>query len=298
MCQGARIIVTEPSISSKDFLETLAKYHVSVLSGIPERLREIIREARSNNYPEVDLEKIIVTGTSFSKSLGTEICKFFGVKSFVSLYDMTETSGILSCTPVEQITMDNVGFPSASSKVKILDLNSGGSLGPHQKGEIVVQSRNLMKSYYNYPEDTRHVISNDGWFRTGDVGYYDENGRIYIVERLKQMIKCVGNVVTPAELEDILTSHEAVLEAAVVGIPSPKYGEAPTACVVVKESKKEVLESLERELKEVIAGQTSFHKHLYGGIVFMETLPKSDAGKILRQVLKSCIAARLVPYNG
>lgn len=297
MCQGAKIIVTEPSISSKDFLETLAKYHVSVLLGTPERLREIINEARSNNYPAVGLEKIIVAGTSIPKSLGTEIYEFFSVKSFISLYGMTETSGIVSCTPVGQISMDNVGFPSSGSKVKILDLNSGGSLGPHQRGEIVVQIKNLMKGYYNNPEDTREVLSNDGWFRTGDIGYYDENGHIYILERLKQMIKCMGNVVTPAELEDILTSHEAVLEAVVVGIPSPKYGEAPTACVVVSESKKEVLESLERELKELIAGQTSFHKHLYGGVFFMETLPKSDAGKILRQELKSSIAAKLVPYT-
>ncbi|EEC11857.1 acyl-CoA synthetase, putative, partial [Ixodes scapularis] len=169
ICQGARIIVTEPSISSKDFLETLAKYHVSVLLGIPERLREVINEARSNNYPAVGLKKIIVAGTSISKSFGTEIYEFFGVKSFVNLYGMTETTGIVSCTPVGQISMGNVGFPSAGSKVKILDFNSGGSLGPHQNGEIVVQSRNLMKSYYNHPEDTRDVLSNDGWFRTGDL---------------------------------------------------------------------------------------------------------------------------------
>ncbi|CAN7981891.1 unnamed protein product, partial [Ixodes pacificus] len=169
MCQGATIIVTEPSISSKNFLETLAKYHVSVLLGIPERLREIMNEARSNNYPAVGLEKIIIGGTSLSKSLGPEICKFFGLKSSVNLYGMTETTGIVSCTPVGQISMDNVGFPSAGSKVKILDLNSGGSLGPHLNGEIVVQNRNLMKSYYKHPEDTRDVLSNDGWFRTGEL---------------------------------------------------------------------------------------------------------------------------------
>ncbi|KAM7307384.1 4-coumarate--CoA ligase 1-like [Ixodes scapularis] len=148
-----------------------------------------------------------------------------------------------------------------------------------------------MKGYYGHPEETREVLSTDGWFRTGDIGYYDDDGHIYIIDRLKQMIKCMGNVVTPAELEDILTSHEAVVEAAVVGIPSSKYGEAPTACVVVSESKEWHLESLERELKELVAGQTSLHKHLYGGVVFMKSLPKSDSGKILRQELKSRIVA-------
>ncbi|KAM7306565.1 4-coumarate--CoA ligase 1-like, partial [Ixodes scapularis] len=135
----------------------------------------------------------------------------------------------------------------------IIDLSSGVSLGAYQKGEIVVQSKTLMKGYYGRPEATLEVLSRDGWLRTGDLGYYDSNGQIYIVDRIKQMIKCMGNIVTPAELEEILTTHEAVLEAAVVGIPSSKYGEAPVACVVVKESKGKCLESLEQELKELVA---------------------------------------------
>ncbi|KAG0423581.1 hypothetical protein HPB47_000648 [Ixodes persulcatus] len=87
----------------------------------------------------------------------------------------------------------------------------------------------------------------------GDLGYYDSNGQMYFVDRIKQMIKCMGNIVTPAELEEILTTHEAVLEAAVVGIPSSKYGEAPVAYVVVKESQEKSLDSLEQELKELVA---------------------------------------------
>ncbi|KAM7307151.1 putative acyl-CoA synthetase [Ixodes scapularis] len=146
-----------------------------------------------------------------------------------------------------------------------------------------------MKGYYGRPEATQEVLSSDGWLRTGDLGYYDSNGKIYFVDRIKQMIKCMGNIVTPAELEEILTTHEAVLEAAVVGIPSSKYGEAPVACVVVKETQEKRLDILEQELKELVAGQTSTFKHLYGGVVFMNSLPKSENGKILRQELKSRI---------
>ncbi|KAM7314153.1 luciferin 4-monooxygenase [Ixodes scapularis] len=189
-------------------------------------------------------------------------------------------------------TAPNILKITMPSTIKILDLFSGDSLGPYQKGELVVHSKTLMKGYYGRPEATLEVLSSDGWLRTGDLGYYDSNGQIYIVDRIKQMIKCMGNIVTPAELEEILTSHEAVLEAAVVGIPSSKYGEAPVACVVVKKTQERSLDSLEQELKELVAGQTSTHKHLYGGVVFMNSLPKSESGKILRQQLKSRLLSR------
>ncbi|KAM7298602.1 luciferin 4-monooxygenase [Ixodes scapularis] len=233
VCLGVRLIITEHSISCKDFLENLSTHQVSVIFATSELLRGIVNEARTNNHPAVGLKKIM-----------------------------------------------------------ILDLFSGDSLGPYQKGELVVHSKTLMKGYYGRPEATLEVLSSDGWLRTGDLGYYDSNGQIYIVDRIKQMIKCMGNIVTPAELEEILTSHEAVLEAAVVGLPSSKYGEAPVACVVVKETQERSLDSLEQELKELVAGQTSTHKHLYGGVVFMNSLPKSESGKILRQQLKSRLLSR------
>ncbi|CAN7981693.1 unnamed protein product [Ixodes pacificus] len=289
VCLGVTVIITEHSLTCKDFLETLSTHQVSVLSATSERLREIVNEARTNSHPAVGLKKIVVGGTMITASLGTELCEFFGVNSFVNSYGLTETFPLISCTPAGKICMDNVGVPCAGTKVRILDLFSGDSLGPYQKGEIVVQSKTLMKGYYGRPEATQEVLSSDGWLRTGDLGYYDSDGQIYLVDRIKQMIKCMGNVVTPAELEEILTTHEAVLEAAVVGIPSPKYGEAPVACVVVKESQEEGLDSLEQELKDLVAGQTSTFKHLYGGVVFMKSLPKSENGKILRQELKSRI---------
>lgn len=94
------------------------------------------------------------------------------------------------------------------------------------------------------------------------MGYYDEKGRIHIIDRLKQMIKCMGNVVTPAELEEILMTHEAVEEVVVLGVPSSKYGEAPAACVVIKDCFAKNLESLETELKELIAG-ISYDRNIY-----------------------------------
>ncbi|KAM7302560.1 4-coumarate--CoA ligase 1-like [Ixodes scapularis] len=180
---------------------------------------------------------------------------------------------------------------------QVLDKSSGGSLGPYHNGEIAVHARGVMKGYYGRPEATAEVLSTDGWFRTGDLGYYDAEGRIHVIERLKEMIKCMDNVVTPAELEEILTTHEAVAEAAVVGVPSSKYGEAPTACVVVKDGFEKNLESLATELRELIAGQAAVFKQLYGGVFFMKSLPKSDRGKILRQDLRTKVAHEIEKFK-
>ncbi|CAN7997489.1 unnamed protein product [Ixodes pacificus] len=161
-----------------------------------------------------------------------------------------------------------------------------------EHGEIWAQCSSVMKGYHGRPEATADVLIADGWFRTGDLGYHDDEGRLYIVDRLKQMIKCMDNQLAPAELEEILLSHDAVKEVSVVGIPSAKYGEAPAACVVLREEYREKHEAVEEELKRLIAGQTAVYKHLYGGVIFMDCLPKSDIGKILRQALKSEIEAR------
>ncbi|XP_042150224.1 4-coumarate--CoA ligase 1-like [Ixodes scapularis] len=173
---------------------------------------------------------------------------------------------------------------------QVMDITSGKSLGPYRNGEIPVHARGVMKGYFGRPEATAEVLSNDGWLRTGDLGCYDAKGLIHVIEKLKEMVKCMDNVVTPAELEEILNTHEAVAEAAVVGVPSSKYGEAPTACVAVKDGFEKNLKSLATELKELIAGQAAVFKQLYGGVLFMKSLSKSDSGKILREDLKTKVA--------
>ncbi|EEC19238.1 acyl-CoA synthetase, putative [Ixodes scapularis] len=118
VCLGATVIVTEPSLSCTDFLETLSTHQISVIFASSERLREILNEARTNNHPAVGLKKIIVGGTALAESLGTELCKFFGVNSFVNFYGLTEAFPLVSCTPPGKISMDNVGVPCAGTKVK------------------------------------------------------------------------------------------------------------------------------------------------------------------------------------
>ncbi|KAM7307354.1 4-coumarate--CoA ligase 1-like [Ixodes scapularis] len=290
MFSGAKIVITDPSISYKAFVQALRTHEVSFFIGIAGWMQNIVNEVRKNNDSVPRVKKIMIGGSVIPPTLPREIREIFDVESLLHGYGLTETFGLMCTSPVGQIAFENSAVPLAGVKIKVIDITSGDSLGPYRNGEIAVHAKGVMKGYYGRPEATAEVLSNDGWLRTGDLGYYDAEGRIHVIERLKQMIKCMDNVVTPAELEEILNTHEAVAEAAVVGVQSSKYGEAPTACVVVKDGFEEKLESLATELKELIAGQAAVFKQLYGGVFFMKSLPKSDSGKILREDLKKKVA--------
>lgn len=290
MLLGAKTVITDPLISYEDFLKTLKTFKVSIFIGLVGRMWNIFHKARKNNDIIPGVKRIMAGGSVITKLFATEIREIFNVESLINIYGMTETFGFVSSSPVGQITFDHSGVPVAGSKLKVTDLISGQSLGPYQNGEIEIHTPCIMKGYYGCPEATAEAVNSGGWYRTGDFGYYDTEGRIHVIERMKEMIKCMDNVVTPAELEEILLTHKAVAEATVVGVPNSKYGEAPTACVVLKDCFKENLESLATELKELIAGQAAVFKHLYGGVVFMEYLPKFDNGKVRRHELKTKVA--------
>ncbi|XP_054922320.1 uncharacterized protein [Dermacentor andersoni] len=165
--------------------------------------------------------------------------------------------------------------------LKIVDHVTGLPLGAGEVGEITFRGPHLMRRYHNKPEATAEVLDEDGWFRSGDAGYRDDTGKLHVVERLKDMIKCLDQQLAPAELEALLSQHPLVAEAAVVGIHHPDLGEAPTAFVVA-EGRVE-----EEELKQLVAEQAARHKHLHGGVVFVDHLPKTDTGKIMRRQLRS-----------
>ncbi|XP_040072836.1 4-coumarate--CoA ligase 1 [Ixodes scapularis] len=287
MFSGAKVVITDPLIPYKAFLQVLKTHEVSFFIGIAGWMQHIVNEVRKNNDSVPRVKQILIGGSVIPPKLLREVREIFDVESLLIGYGLTETFGLACTSPVGQIAFENSAVPLAGVKIKVMDITSGDSLGPYRNGEIAVHAKGVMKGYYGRPEATAEVLSNDGWLRTGDLGYYDAEGRVHVIERLKQMIKCMDNVVTPAELEEILNAHEAVAEAAVVGVPSSKYGEAPTACVVVKDGFEKNLESLATELKELIAGQAAVFKQLYGGVFFTKSLPKSDSGKILREDLKT-----------
>ncbi|CAN8006315.1 unnamed protein product, partial [Ixodes pacificus] len=126
---------------------------------------------------------------------------------------------------------------------QIVDIKSGKVLGPNEQGEALVKKPTSMRGYYGNPEATSQTITPDGWVRTGDICYYNEDGQFFFVERMNQLFRCKGMLVAPSSIEGVLLSHEGIADAAVIGVPHPKCLEAAMAFVVLKTSHSELTEA-------------------------------------------------------
>ena len=157
-------------------------------------------------------------------------------------------------------------------------------------GELWIKGPNVFKGYHNNPEGTRNALTDDGYFKTGDVGYQDADGNFYITDRIKELIKYKGFQVPPAELEGILASHDKISDVAVLGVYREDLAsEVPLAYVVPKEGTGS--KELEKEIVEWLGKKVANHKKLRGGVKFTDEIPKSVSGKILRRVLKDRLKA-------
>ena len=174
--------------------------------------------------------------------------------------------------------LGSVGPCAPNTECKVIDVATGDELGPGEHGEIWVRGPQMMKGYLNQPEATAATIDAEGWLHTGDIGYADEDGWFYIVDRLKELIKYKAYQVAPAELEAVLLAHPAVADAAVIPSPDDEAGEVPKAFVVLKS------EATAEELMAFVAARVAPYKKVRR-VEFVEQIPKSPSGKILRRVL-------------
>ncbi|CAO2206891.1 unnamed protein product [Urochloa humidicola] len=206
-------------------------------------------------------------------------------------YGMTEAGPVLSmCMAFAKeplpVKSGACGTVVRNAELKIIDPETGVSLHRNQPGEICIRGNQIMKGYLNNPEATAATIDAEGWLHTGDVGYVDDDDEIFIVDRLKELIKYKGFQVAPAELEAMLIAHPDIADAAVVPMKDDSCGEIPVAFVVRSDGS----EITEDEIKQYVAKQVVFYKRLHK-IFFVETIPKAPSGKILRKDLRAKLAA-------
>jgi long-chain acyl-CoA synthetase len=205
---------------------------------------------------------------------------------FGHLYGLTETTGVVTVLPPEDHDpagsprMRSCGKPLSNVQLKVVGPDDA-ELPSGQIGEIVVRSRQVMKGYWNIPEATASTVR-EGWLRTGDAGYLDSDGYLYIQDRVKDMIISGGENIYPAEVQSALFGHPAVADVAVIGIPDPRWGEAVKAIVVVKPGATASAAELIAFSRERIA-----HFKSPSSIDFVEALPRNASGKLLKRVLRA-----------
>ncbi|CAN8017101.1 unnamed protein product [Ixodes persulcatus] len=284
LVSGAKGIVSHGGIPADQFVNTINEFKITTLCAFPTAFQKLVMKLESMDVQMPSFKRLVMCGGRTTEALFERISRVFQLESMRNGYGLSEASGFTCITPPDAIQYHSIGQPLSNMQFKVLDSTTGEKLGPGKWGELVFRGPPVMTCYHNKPQATAEVLSSDGWISSGDLGYYDENGQFFIVERLKDMIKCMDQQVAPAEVENLLMGHEAVAEAAVVGIPHQDFGEAPTAFVVLKDGRRDSVS--EDTLKDIVASQSATYKHLHGGVFFVDAIPKTDTGKFLRRKLR------------
>jgi 4-coumarate--CoA ligase len=196
-------------------------------------------------------------------------------------YGMTELSPITHVCPVTANRPGSVGLAVPMTEHRCVDVETGKICAQGEVGEVTVRGPQIMSGYLDNPSATEAMITPDGWLHTGDLGYIDEDGYLFIVDRVKELIKVKGFQVAPAELEALIVAHPAVADVAVVGEPDDEASEIPVAHVVLAKDATLDLAGLQAFLKDKIASYKQIRR-----IEFREAIPKSASGKILRRLLR------------
>jgi long-chain acyl-CoA synthetase len=280
---GAEIIIVPNPRPIDNVMNIMQKERATLYPGVPAMYINIVNHKDIAKY---DL-KSIKACISGSAPLPMEIQEQFGAITggrLVEGFGMTEASPVTHCNPVfGKRVAGSIGLPVPDTEAKIIDLETGASLpfDGEAQGELCVRGPQVMKGYWNQPEETADTIDAEGWLHTGDICKVGTDGYFYVVDRKKDMINASGFKVLPRDVEEVLFMHPKVMEAVVAGIPNPKRGDDTVkAYVVVKPGENPTVE----ELKEFCKLHLAQYK-VPREIEFRSELPKTMVGKVLRRVL-------------
>lgn len=279
LSQGATI-VTVPRYDLDQFLRVMEQYKVTIAPLVPPLVLALSRAPQLDEHDLSALRLIHCGAATLADNVARACSTRLGCEIRYG-YGLTEVSPLshTSVSDPEKHLAGSVGYCLPNTECKIVDYTNGVELGPGQEGEIFVRGPQVMKGYAGNPEATAEMLRPEGWLRTGDIGYCDTEGRLFVVDRLKELIKTNGRQVAPAELESLLLSHPAIGDAAVIPSPDEKSGEVPKAFIVLKS------EVSAEEIVAFVAARVAPYKRIRR-VEFVEEIPKSPAGKILRRVLK------------
>ncbi len=263
----------------KKTLEVMQRDRVTFFCGVPTMYSYLLRYPNADRYDLSSLRRCISGGAA----MPVEVMKAFNAKYNVTIlegYGLSETSPVAAFNHMDRPPKPgSIGTPLWGTQMRVVD-EQGAALPPGNVGEIAIRGHNVMKGYFNHPEATAEVL-HDGWFRTGDLAYMDEDGYFFIVDRAKDMIIRAGMNIYPREVEEVLYGHPAVAEAAVFGVEHATQGERVKACIVLKDEhtadEHEIIQYCKERLADYKVPRI---------VEFCAALPKTATGKILKRELR------------
>ncbi|KAJ7527569.1 hypothetical protein O6H91_16G061100 [Diphasiastrum complanatum] len=289
--RGSTLLIM-PRFEIVGLLEICQKYRVTVAPFVPPIVLAIAKSPLVSSYDLSSVRLVLSGAAPLGKDLEDAFKEKLPQAALGQGFGMTEAGPVLAMSlafgrhpNLSSIKPGSCGTVVRNSEVKVVDPETGESLSYNQPGEFCIRGAQVMKGYLNDPESTALTVDKEGWLHTGDVGYIDEDDEVFIVDRVKEIIKYKGFQVPPAELEALLVSHPAIADAAVVPKMDETAGEVPVAFVVRAQGS--VITN--QEIKDFVANQVVFYKRLHS-VIFTDSIPKSPSGKILRKDLRSILA--------
>jgi acyl-CoA synthetase (AMP-forming)/AMP-acid ligase II len=260
-------------------LDLIQKHKITNLFAVPPALLALANFPDTAKYDTSSLTMIMSGAAPLPPEVARQAAKALDT-TVLQGYGMTETAPVTNVNPITRIKDATVGPPVADTIEKVVSLDDGKELGPGEVGELMAFGPQVMKGYWNAPEATAETLPGEGWISTGDIVSVDEDGYVTILDRKKEMIKYKGYQIAPAELEALLLEHPAVMDSAVIPKRDAESGEIPKAFVLLRQGQEASTDDLMRFVEERVAPYKKVRE-----IEFVEAIPKTPSGKILRREL-------------
>jgi 4-coumarate--CoA ligase len=284
-------VITLPRFDLEQFLRAHQDYRITRSFVAPPIVLALARHTLVDSFDLSHLRLVNSGAAPLKAELAAECSKRLGC-DVIQGYGMTELSPVSHLTPPGWFRPGSVGITAPNTQTRIVDPVTGVDRGTGEEGEVWVRGPQVMKGYLNTPQATAATLDADGWLHTGDLGCMDPDGHLYVVDRLKELIKYKGFQVPPAELEAVLLRHPDVADAAVIGLPDDEAGEIPAGYVVLRPA----AAASPEEIMRFVAGEVAHYKQIRR-LEVIDAIPKSAAGKILRRVLRERATVRAGESN-
>ncbi|CAG2170077.1 unnamed protein product, partial [Oppiella nova] len=278
-------------VTEDNILKSIEKYKINTLFISPLFGSRLISEKYFQKYDLSSVKLIMTSGAAFPAPVATELVTKHGVVLREG-YGMTEYAPIThwqTCEPWEFIP-GSMGYPSYNTEIKVIDVTTGDSLPTNTEGQICVRGPKLFTSYLHNKAATDETIDKDGWLLTGDIGHYDEKDRLFITDRIKEMIKWTTIQVSPTEIELFLLTHPCVAEVAVIGVRHQTENQWPRAYV----KRREGMDVTEQQLCKYVGDSLGVEKQLRAGVVFVDHIPRTTIGKVDRKYFKQLVSKEIL----